>query len=198
MTKHIAIFASGSGSNAENIIRYFSNSSNVEVSLLICNKHNAYVLERVKKFDIETQIITREDFQKSEYVLSILKNKHIDFIVLAGFLLQIPLYIIESYPKSIINIHPALLPRFGGKGMYGNNVHRAVIDAGETQTGITIHYINEHYDEGECISQHTCPVFPDDTPETVATRVHELEYKYYPQTIDLLLSSRNSETEFSK
>ena len=143
MTKHIAIFASGSGSNAENIIRYFSNSSNVEVSLLICNKHNAYVLERVKKFDIETQIITREDFQKSEYVLSILKNKHIDFIVLAGFLLQIPLYIIESYPKSIINIHPALLPRFGGKGMYGNNVHRAVIDAGETQTGITIHYINE-------------------------------------------------------
>ena len=98
MTKHIAIFASGSGSNAENIIRYFSNSSNVEVSLLICNKHNAYVLERVKKFDIETQIITREDFQKSEYVLSILKNKHIDFIVLAGFLLQIPLYIIESYP----------------------------------------------------------------------------------------------------
>ncbi len=198
MTKHIAIFASGSGSNAENIIRYFSNSSNVEVSLLICNKHNAYVLERVKKFDIETQIITREDFQKSEYVLSILKNKHIDFIVLAGFLLQIPLYIIESYPKSIINIHPALLPRFGGKGMYGNNVHRAVIDAGETQTGITIHYINEHYDEGEYISQHTCPVFPDDTPETVATRVHELEYKYYPQTIDLLLSSRNSETEFSK
>ena len=193
MTKHIAIFASGSGSNAENIIRYFSNSSNVEVSLLICNKHNAYVLERVKKFDIETQIITREDFQKSEYVLSILKNKHIDFIVL-----QIPLYIIESYPKSIINIHPALLPRFGGKGMYGNNVHRAVIDAGETQTGITIHYINEHYDEGEYISQHTCPVFPDDTPETVATRVHELEYKYYPQTIDLLLSSRNSETEFSK
>ena len=198
MTKHIAIFASGSGSNAENIIRYFSNSSNVEVSLLICNKHNAYVLERVKKFDIETQIITREDFQKSEYVLSILKNKHIDFIVLAGFLLQIPLYIIESYPKSIINIHPALLPRFGGKGMHGNNVHRAVIDAGETQTGITIHYINEHYDEGEYISQHTCPVFPDDTPETVATRVHELEYKYYPQTIDLLLSSRNSETEFSK
>ena len=198
MTKHIAIFASGSGSIAENIIRYFSNSSNVEVSLLICNKHNAYVLERVKKFDIETQIITREDFQKSEYVLSILKNKHIDFIVLAGFLLQIPLYIIESYPKSIINIHPALLPRFGGKGMYGNNVHRAVIDAGETQTGITIHYINEHYDEGEYISQHTCPVFPDDTPETVATRVHELEYKYYPQTIDLLLSSRNSETEFSK
>lgn len=198
MTKHIAIFASGSGSNAENIIRYFSNSSNVEVSLLICNKHNAYVLGRVKKFDIETQIITREDFQKSEYVLSILKNKHIDFIVLAGFLLQIPLYIIESYPKSIINIHPALLPRFGGKGMYGNNVHRAVIDAGETQTGITIHYINEHYDEGEYISQHTCPVFPDDTPETVATRVHELEYKYYPQTIDLLLSSRNSETEFSK
>ena len=194
MTKHIAIFASGSGSNAENIIRYFSNSSNVEVSLLICNKHNAYVLERVKKFDIETQIITREDFQKSEYVLSILKNKHIDFIVLAGFLLQIPLYIIESYPESIINIHPALLPRFGGKGMYGNNVHRAVIDAGETQTGITIHYINEHYDEGECISQYTCPVFPDDTPETVAARVHELEYKYYPQTIDLLLSSRNLET----
>ena len=194
MTKHIAIFASGSGSNAENIIRYFSNSSNVEVSLLICNKHNAYVLERVKKFDIETQIITREDFQKSEYVLSILKNKHIDFIVLAGFLLQIPLYIIESYPKSIINIHPALLPRFGGKGMYGNNVHRAVIDAGETQTGITIHYINEHYDEGECISQYTCPVFPDATPETVAARVHELEYKYYPQTIDLLLSSRNLET----
>ena len=194
MTKHIAIFASGSGSNAENIIQYFSNSSNVKVSLLICNKHNAYVLERVKKFDIESQIITREDLQRPEYVLSILKNKHIDFIVLAGFLLQIPLYIIENYPKSIINIHPALLPRFGGKGMYGNNVHQAVIDAGETQTGITIHYINEHYDEGEYIAQYTCPVFPDDTPETVATRVHELEYKYYPKTIDSLLSSRNSET----
>ena len=190
MTKHIAIFASGSGSNAENIIRYFSNSSNVEVSLLICNKHNAYVLERVKKFDIETQIITREDFQKSEYVLSILKNKHIDFIVLAGFLLQIPLYIIESYPKSIINIHPALLPKFGGKGMYGDRVHEAVVAAGEKESGITIHYINEHYDEGNAIFQATCPVLPTDSPDDVAKKVHALEYEYFPQVIEQVLRNK--------
>ena len=187
MKKHIAIFASGSGSNAENIVRYFLHSPKAEVSLLICNKADAYVLERIKKYKIESRIITRDDFQNSGSVLSALKNKQIGFIVLAGFLLQIPPYLIEAYPKSIINIHPALLPRFGGKGMYGNKVHQAVIDAGETETGITIHYINENYDEGEYISQYTCPVFPDDTPETVASRVHELEYRYYPQIIDRLL-----------
>ncbi|WP_455498079.1 phosphoribosylglycinamide formyltransferase [Coprobacter sp.] len=187
MKKRIVIFASGSGSNAENIIRYFSASEDIEVSLIISNKPDAYVIERARLLKVPVLVITKDEFSSRENVLGKLRKYQIDYIVLAGFLLRVPDYLIQAYPGSIINIHPALLPRFGGKGMYGDYVHKAVVEAGEKESGITVHYVNEHYDSGAIIRQERCEVIPGDTYEDVARKVHELEYKYYPQIIEELI-----------
>ena len=182
--KNIAIFASGSGSNAQQIAEYFRDSDKIRISIILSNKPDAFVLERAKKLGIPSAIFTRADFNDSEHVLELLHEKRIDFIVLAGFLWFVPDNILKSYPQKIINIHPALLPKHGGKGMYGARVHRAVIEEGDAKTGITIHYVNDHYDEGEIIFQDSFDVEPGDTPETIAQKVHALEYKHFPRIIE--------------
>jgi phosphoribosylglycinamide formyltransferase-1 len=191
MPIRIAIFASGSGSNAENIIRYFSNHPNFVFPVILSNNEKAFVHERAKKLGVPSVTFSKEDFLKGEKILNFLQEQKIDAIVLAGFLLQVPLLVIDAYPQKIINIHPALLPKFGGKGMYGMRVHEAVKEAGETETGITIHYVNNEYDAGEIIFQAKCPVLPEDTPETTAKKVHELEYQYYPRVIEKIWGQQN-------
>jgi len=180
--KRIALFASGSGSNVENIIRYFLNSRELEFPFVISNRRDAFVHERVKKYGIPSYAFTKDDFESGE-VLKFLREQSIDFIILAGFLLKIPENLLKAYPDKIINIHPALLPKFGGKGMYGARVHEAVVASGEKESGITIHYVNENYDKGQIIFQARCPVFPSDSPEDVATKVHALEYEFFPLII---------------
>ena len=188
MTKNIAIFASGSGSNAENIIRYFKNHETIRVALIISNRSNAFVLERAKSLGVPCEVFLKDEWTSGgANVLAALRGYKIDFVVLAGFLAHVPNAILHTYPDEVINIHPSLLPKYGGKGMYGDHVHEAVVTAGESETGITIHYLNERYDEGEVILQVTCPVFSDDTPETVAAKVHALEYEYYPRVIEEVL-----------
>ncbi len=188
MRKNIAIFASGSGSNAENIIRYFRDNKHAVVALVISNKSDAGVLTRVSSFDIPTFVALKDDWTPDGQVISLLNKYNIDFIVLAGFLRRIPETLLNNYSNKIINIHPSLLPKYGGKGMYGDKVHQAVVAAEEKESGITIHYVNEHYDEGGIIYQATCPVLTSDTPDDVAAKVHQLEYKYYPVVIEELLS----------
>jgi phosphoribosylglycinamide formyltransferase-1 len=185
MTKNIALFASGSGSNAENIIRYFMDSETISVRLVVSDRSKAVVLERAKTLQVPSEVFLREEWESGgANVLIVLKKYDIDFIVLAGFLARVPDALLHAYPHKIINIHPALLPRHGGKGMYGDHVHKAVVAAAETETGVTIHYINERYDEGEVIRQVICPVLPADTPEDVANKVHALEYEHYPRVIE--------------
>ena len=181
--KKIAIFASGSGSNAENIIQYFAQKPQFCVKSVFCNVPDAYVLERAKKYRIPSFVFNREEFRNPDKVFRQLQEQEIDFIVLAGFLWLMPSFITAAWPNKIVNIHPALLPAYGGKGMYGHHVHEAVIAAGEKESGITIHYVNDHYDQGAIIFQAKCPVFPTDTPDDLAARVHELEYRYFPQII---------------
>jgi len=185
--RNIAIFASGSGTNAENIIKYFSNKKIAKVSLVLSNRCEATVLKRAKALEIKTCFFEYNDFYNSEEVLGILLGNNIDFIVLAGFLWLVPENILETFEKRIINIHPALLPRYGGKGMYGDRVHKAVLANGDIESGITIHYVNKYYDEGDIIFKTRCRVEPSDTPESLATRVHALEYKHYPGIIEKLL-----------
>ena len=187
MSRNIAIFASGNGTNAENIIKYFSGNKDIKVKIVMANKADAFVLERAHRLGIPTLYINREQWADATHILTLLHEQQIDFIVLAGFLAHIPDALLHAYPNRIVNIHPSLLPKFGGKGMYGNKVHEAVVTAGETESGITIHYLNEHYDEGQIIAQYRCPVMPNDTPQDVATRVHALEYEYYPKVIEQLL-----------
>jgi len=182
--RRIAIFASGSGTNAENIIKYFSTRNKAKVELVLSNKREAYVLQRAEALGVNTHFFDRDDFYSGTKVLDILHKNKIDFIVLAGFLWLIPANILDEYQRRIINIHPALLPKYGGKGMYGERVHRAVIENRETESGITIHYVDSRYDEGDIIFQASCRVEPDDTPETLASKIHELEYKYFPVVID--------------
>jgi len=184
MTPKIALFASGSGSNVENIVRYFAKKRTAEFPLILSNKQDAFVHERAKKLGIPSVTFSRDEFADGCEIVSLLKKYEVDFVVLAGFLLKISMPILEAYPDRIINIHPALLPKFGGKGMYGHHVHQAVVDAGETQSGITIHYVNEQYDEGNVIFQATCEVANDDTPDTVAEKVHALEYLHFPKIIE--------------
>ena len=183
----IAIFASGSGSNAENIATYFKVSSVAEVVLILTNKADAYVLERAKKLTLESVVFSSEQLKSGELV-NLLKDKGIDFIVLAGFLLKIPENLIAAFPNKIINIHPALLPKYGGKGMYGDAVHKAVVANKEKETGITIHYVNEHYDEGAIIFQAKCAVSESDTYEEVAHKIHQLEYEHFPRVIEKILA----------
>jgi phosphoribosylglycinamide formyltransferase-1 len=189
ISKNIAIFASGEGTNAQRIIDFFKNSENVNIALVVSNKETANVLNRAKAASIETYLLNRTNFLENDTTIQFLKSKNIDLIVLAGFLWMIPENLVKAFPNKIINIHPALLPKFGGKGMYGMNVHKAVIEAKEKQSGISIHFVNEHYDEGEIISQHTCAVSENDTPETLAGKIHDLEYEFFPQAIEKVLST---------
>jgi phosphoribosylglycinamide formyltransferase-1 len=186
--KKIVIFASGSGTNAENIIIYFKSTNIGTVVSVFTNNPNAKVIERAKKFQIPTEIFSKEDLHSGK-VLQKLLDIAPDLIVLAGFLLKFPKIIVESYPNSIINIHPALLPKYGGKGMYGMNVHKAIVENKEKETGITIHYVNENYDEGNIIFQKKVTLLVTDTPEVVAEKIHELEQKYFPSVIADLLTS---------
>lgn len=185
--RKIAILASGSGTNAQKIVEYFTGHSSIVVSMILSNKKDAYVLVRAEQLNIPSVVFDRQTFYESDEVLRILQKNEIDFIVLAGFLWLIPVYIIRAYPQRIINIHPALLPKYGGKGMYGMYVHQAVLDSGDRESGISIHYVNEAYDEGAIIFQTKCEVLPDDTPESLAQRIHQLEYKHYPEVIERLV-----------
>lgn len=181
---NIAIFASGSGTNAENIIDWTRKSNHLKVGLILSNKNSAYVLERAKNNGIPSMTFTPDELKNTTLVDEILTKLKIDAIVLAGFLLRIPKRLIEQYPGKIINIHPALLPSYGGKGMYGMNVHNAVIAAGEKRSGITIHVVDEVYDNGDVIFQAECPVNEGDTAEQLASKIHELEYLHFPRVIE--------------
>ncbi len=187
--KNIAILASGAGSNAQKILEHFSDRIDIAVRLIVSNKQEAGVLNIAKVASIDTFIVTRDSFYSTTDLLVELDKRNIDFIVLAGFLWLIPPYLIQHYPDRIINIHPALLPKYGGKGMYGHFVHEAVHLAKETHSGITIHYVNEKYDEGSIVFQERCEILPSDQPEDIARKVQVLEHSYYPTVIDQLVSS---------
>jgi phosphoribosylglycinamide formyltransferase-1 len=184
---HIAIFASGAGSNAQAIINYFENHPSIRISLIVSNKPQAGVLSIAERENIPSLIIEKEKFFRGDAYLPELEKAGIDFLVLAGFLWKIPEKLIVSYRNSIVNIHPALLPKYGGKGMYGQKVHETVIANKEKESGITIHYVDEHYDNGDIILQETCPVMENDSPDSLANRIHKLEHANYPATIEKLL-----------
>ena len=189
--KKIVIFASGSGTNAENIIKYFQDSDQARVLAVFSNKKYAGALERAHKLNIKALHFDRDAFYNSHEVLNLLKDMNPDLIVLAGFLWLLPSNIIQEFPDKIINIHPALLPKYGGKGMYGTKVHESIIAEKEKESGITIHYVNEKYDEGQTIFQATTKINENDTPESLASKIHELEYKHFPEVIQQLLEKDN-------
>lgn len=189
--KNLVIFASGAGSNAQRIIHYFRQGDLASVRLIVCNKPGAGVLEIAGKENIPARLTDRSSFDHPEDIIDTLRALPADLIVLAGFLWKLPEALVHAFPNRIINIHPALLPKYGGKGMYGARVHKAVLDAGDKISGITIHYVNERYDEGEMILQKTCPVSAGDTPESLAQKVHQLEYIWYPPTIESMLLNQN-------
>ncbi len=184
---NIAIFASGTGSNALKIIQHFEQHPQINVRLIVSNKAEAYVLTTAAKYDIPTLVLQRKNFYQSEQLLTDLQAHQIDFIVLAGFLWLIPAYLVKHFPKRMINIHPALLPKYGGKGMYGMHVHQAVYQAKEPETGITIHYVNEQYDEGNIIFQARCALTPQDTPPEIAKKIQQLEHQHFAKVIEDLL-----------
>ena len=190
MKTKIAIFASGSGTNAEEIINYFKNNEHISVSLILSNNANAYVLERAQKHQIPSYVFNRESLYKQRNVDEILKLNGINFIVLAGFMWLFPERFVKSFPNAIVNIHPALLPKYGGKGMYGSHVHEAVVANKEKESGITIHWVNEEYDKGNIIFQATCQLSPSDTPDMVAEKVHQLEYTHYPRIIEKVIQEK--------
>lgn len=187
---NIAIFASGSGSNARKIMEHFQSSEVGRVVVVVCNKMNAGVIGIAHEFGVPVELIDRKYFYESEDLLNVLGRYGTDFIVLAGFLWLVPSYLVKAYPDKIVNIHPALLPKYGGHGMYGHHVHEAVKAAGEQESGPTIHYVNEHYDEGDIIFQTSCQLSPEDTPEDIARKVLDLEHKYYPRIIEQVLLSQ--------
>ncbi|GAB3548190.1 phosphoribosylglycinamide formyltransferase [Spirosoma fluminis] len=194
--KRIALFASGSGSNAEKIADYFTGNPDVEVTLLLSNNAKAGVIDRARRgfgrgVHVPVLLFDRTTFYDTDRITQILQAQQIDLIVLAGFMWLMPSGLVQAFPDRIINIHPALLPKFGGKGMYGHFVHEAVVTAGETESGITIHYVNERYDEGQTIFQASCPVLPTDSPEEVARKVQLLEHEHYPRVVGEVLQSRN-------
>lgn len=189
--KRIAIFASGSGSNAEAIARYLATRTDVQISLILTNNPEAGVIQRARQLHIPVVVFTRKTFYESDRIVELLRNQHIDLVVLAGFMMLIPEKLTKAFSHRMVNIHPALLPRYGGKGMYGHFVHEAVVAAGETQSGITIHYVNEVYDEGEIIFQATCALSPTDTPDDVARKVQVLEHEHYPRVVGQLLTGRS-------
>ena len=183
----IALFASGEGSNAEAIVRYFANNPTIEVALMVCNRKEAGVYERMQKWGIPCHTIGKTEWQPSssgQQVLDLMRSEGISLIVLAGFLAYIPEAIVKTYEGRIINIHPSLLPKYGGKGMWGHHVHEAVLAAHETVSGITIHHVTENLDEGSIIFQAQCEVLPDDTPDSLAARIHKLEHAHYPRVVE--------------
>ncbi|MBY0424492.1 MAG: phosphoribosylglycinamide formyltransferase [Cytophagales bacterium] len=183
----IAIFASGSGSNAQRLTEYFREKKTAEVVLILTNKPDAYVLTRAQNLEVPSRIFTRSEYYESDVIIHELKEKKVDLIVLAGFLWKVPKNLIQAFPDKIVNIHPALLPKYGGKGMYGHHVHEAVVAAKEKISGITVHYVNEHYDEGKIIRQATCELQPSETPDTLAAKIHELEYAHFPLAVEEVL-----------
>ncbi len=187
MITHLAIFVSGSGTNCENIIRHFEGNPSVKTALVVSNRADAFALERAKRHGVPTAVVPREAFADAGRLLPLLEEYRIDFIVLAGFLLMIPSFLIEAYPRRIINIHPALLPKFGGKGMYGHHVHEAVKAAGETKTGMTVHWVSEVCDGGEIIAQFETPIDASDTPDDIAAKEHLLEMEHFPRVIENVL-----------
>lgn len=189
-TKKIILFASGSGSNVENIANYFKLRNDVTICCVLTNKSDAKVIERCNRLEINALFFNRQAFSKSDFISNMLQSLEPDLIVLAGFLWKIPEAITNAFPNQIINIHPALLPKYGGKGMYGMHVHNAVKEQQETETGITIHYVNAHYDEGAIIKQAKAPIDTNDTAEDIASKVHQLEYEYFPKVIDEILSKQ--------
>jgi phosphoribosylglycinamide formyltransferase-1 len=189
--KRIAIFASGSGSNAEKIIEYFKESQSVRIEGVYSNRKNAKVLERAADHNISTYFFTKADFfENTHELIQELKDRKIDLIVLAGFLLLIPELFVDAFPKRIINIHPSLLPKYGGKGMYGIRVHEAVSESGDTETGITVHFVNKEFDKGKVISQVKCLINAHERPEKIASKVLEIEHQYFPMIIDQLLENK--------
>jgi len=193
MKKRIVIFASGSGTNAQNLIQYFQQSEFAEVVLVLSNKKDAKVLDRSKKLNISSLYFDKTALFSSDGVLNLLKEANVDYIILAGFLLKFPELILKEFSNRVINLHPALLPKYGGKGMYGSHVHEAVVANQEKETGITIHYVNENYDEGAIIFQKSVALSKKDNPETVAEKVHALEYAYFPKVIEEVILSGMSD-----
>jgi phosphoribosylglycinamide formyltransferase-1 len=189
--KRIAIFASGSGSNAQKIMEHFKYSDSAEVALVLSNNPDAYVLQRADNFEIPTHVFDKHDFYQTDEIVNLLKRLEIDLVVLAGFLWLVPESLLKAFPNKIINIHPALLPKFGGKGMYGDRVHKAVLEAGEEEHGITIHFVNENFDEGEIIHQARFRVEPGDTIEIIKFNGQQLEHTHYPKIIENLLRKYN-------
>lgn len=185
--KRIVLFASGSGSNVENIVRYFEHNNAVTITTVFTNKSDAPVIERCNRLKISALSFNRIAFYETDCILNILKDCNPDLIILAGFLWKIPQNLVKNFPNKIINIHPALLPKYGGKGMFGMHVHQAIKDNNEQETGITIHFVNENYDEGAIIKQVKTKISPQDTPNDIAAKVHQLEYAHFPKVIDKLL-----------
>ncbi len=187
--KRVAIFVSGTGTNCENIIRYFAGSEVVNIALVVSNKADAPALEKARRLGVPTEVVSKSQLSDNSFMLPLLRERDIHFIVLAGFLLMIPDYLIAAYPRRIINLHPSLLPKFGGKGMYGHRVHEAVKAAGETETGMTVHYVTGECDGGEIIAQYKTAISPEDTPEDIAAKENLLEMRYYPLVIKQVLQN---------
>jgi len=190
MPKKLAIFASGSGSNAENICNYFASHSDILVVLICTNKRDAFIVKRAEKLNIPVIFITKTELTNFDDLHKKLQNTKVDFIILAGFLLKLPTIMVEKYPNRILNIHPSLLPKYGGRGMYGNAVHKAVLGNKETESGISIHFVNQNYDKGELILQEKCSVSANETLETLTAKIHQLEQKYFPLTIEKALKNQ--------
>ncbi|MBR2234291.1 MAG: phosphoribosylglycinamide formyltransferase [Prevotella sp.] len=186
-TINIAVFASGSGSNCENLIKYFSNKECARVVLVVCNKSDALVLERAARLGVPSVVVPRAELAKPEVMLPLMQQYAIDFVVLAGFLPLVPTYLIDAFPRKMVNLHPALLPKFGGKGMWGHHVHEAVKAAGETVTGMTVHYVTPQCDEGDIIAQFSVDLEPTDTPDDIASKEHVLEMEHFPQVVEQLV-----------
>jgi phosphoribosylglycinamide formyltransferase-1 len=184
---NLAIFVSGSGTNCENLIKYFSGSDSVNCALVVSNKSDAYALVRAERLGVATAVAPKAQLNDAEFMMPLLNERHIDFIVLAGFLPLVPTFLIDAFPRRIINIHPALLPKYGGKGMWGHHVHEAVKAAGETETGMTVHYVTPVCDSGEIIAQYHCALSPDDTVDDIAEKEHQLEMQYFPQVVEKVL-----------
>jgi phosphoribosylglycinamide formyltransferase-1 len=192
MKKRIAIFASGSGSNAQKIMEHFKRNSEAEVVLILTNNPQAYVLQRADNFEIPSHIFTRDEFYHTDNIIKLLKNLQVDLIVLAGFLWLVPENLLKAFPNKIINLHPALLPKYGGKGMYGDHVHNAVLAAKEEESGITIHFVNEKFDEGEILHQSRFKIEPGDTLEMIKFKGQQLEHQHFPRVIESLLRKMKS------
>ena len=186
--KRIAIFASGNGTNCENIIRYFQSKGDAEIAFVLSNKADAYALVRARRLGVKTVVMTRDTFNDESAVMELMRREHVGFIVLAGFLLLVPPFLIDAFDHRMVNIHPALLPKYGGKGMYGRHVHEAVKAAGESETGMTVHWVTREYDSGAIIAQYKTAISPTDTVDDIAAKEHELEMKYFPEVIDRIIS----------